>query len=450
MFACTDLEVLWEAGAGTGKTYGALQKAHWYVRENKGCRVLFLRKTRKSLNESVLAQWEDAVLWPGHPAIVGTATKEHRDYYQFPNGSRIVLGGLDNVDRIMSAQYDLIVVFEANEATLEDWEKLLSRLRNGKGPYHQLIADTNPQSEFHWLNQRALDGRMTRVLGRHEDNPLWYDHESDEWTARGQEYLVRVLGGLTGARRERLLYHRWASEEGLIWEEYDPAIHLVDIDDVPTPKWTFASVDWGTRSPGCMQVWAVDFEDRMWLVEEYYHTKRTIEWWAEMATDVYEKWGPRRFICDHDPDNIAMFNDRIGQVTGRPYDRIAFKATKARKAGWDQVSEGFRSTVKGKASIFLVRDALAHRPDGELRSAMKPTCTAQEIPSYVWRTTKDGQPVKEEPDPTAPDHGCDALRYAAMYLWRRDLSDPPVHRDWKKDSLGAWMEHGELDFHPES
>ena len=81
---------------------------------------------------------------------------------------------------------------------------------------------------------------------------------------------------------------------------------------------------------------------------------------------------------------------------------------------------------------------------------MKPTCTAQEIPSYVWRTTKDGQPVKEEPDPTAPDHGCDALRYAAMYLWRRDLSDPPVRRDWKKDSLGAWMDHAELDFHPES
>ena len=106
LFQCEALEVLYEAGAGTGKTFACLQKANHYARSYPGSRILFTRKTRKSMNESVLPQWEDDVLWPGHPAIVGTASKEHRDYYLYPNGSRVVLGGLDNVDRIMSAQYD--------------------------------------------------------------------------------------------------------------------------------------------------------------------------------------------------------------------------------------------------------------------------------------------------------------------------------------------------------
>jgi phage terminase large subunit len=55
--------------------------------------------------------------------------------------------------------------------------------------------------------------------------------------------------------------------------------------------------------------------------------------------------------------------------------------------------------------------------DPELVEAHKPTCTAEELPGYVWADFKTKeQPVKEQ------DDGCDALRYMVA---QRDLLGRP-------------------------
>jgi hypothetical protein len=368
-FLCEDGEVLLEAGAGTGKTYTGLRKIDAFARSHPGCRILLCRKTRVSMNESVLPQWEQEVLWPGHEAFRGTATREHRTYYEYNNGSRVVLGGLDNVDRIMSSQYDLILVVEATEITLEDWEKLTSRLRNGMAPYSQAIADVNPGPEFHWLNKRAKRGAMTRILSRHTDNPRWYDHELEDWTEEGLAYQAR-LDKLTGVRRRRLRDHEWVSADGPIWPEFDSR--------------------------------------------------------------------------KHDDDNISMLNDRIGGVTGRPYARVAIKALKARKAGWDQVSELLQPLAGDTPMMYFVEGCLRHTPDPSLEEGDQPTCTVEEIPSYVWMETRDGQRTREEPSPTAADHGCDTTRYAAMYVWKHDLSPAVPEKKFQPGTYGKILRHNKV------
>jgi len=436
-FRSEALEVLCESGAGTGKTYSLMHKANWVARKYPGSRQLFVRQTRKSLNESVLVDWEEKVLWPGHPAITGTASKEHRDNYVFPNGSTIGMVGAENIDRVLSTQYDRIYFFQAEETTVEVWEKLMSRLRWGKTPYHQIVADVNPASEFHWLNQRAAAGKMHRCCYRHEDNPLWYDHGRDEWTSAGRAYIANVLGALTGARRERLLNHRWVSEEGLVWDFWDSEKNMLDASDLPDLKWYFGSFDKGLRAPGCLQVWGVDGDQNAYRVAEVYRTQQTMDWWAERVCELYVDYPMVAIACDpSEPEYIIKFNDRLGHMRRRSVVRIARKADNSLLTGIDMVDWAIR-----ERRMFLVRDALVSGRDQSLVQALKPCCTEEEIPSYTWLKQAEGKPIKEKPDPSGADHGCDAMRYGAMFLWGKDYKRPEERVVFDPGTFGERLGH---------
>jgi predicted O-methyltransferase YrrM len=58
----------------------------------------------------------------------------------------IVVVGLDKAQKVMSSEYDVIFVQEAIELTVDDWEALTTRLRNGKISFQQLLADCNPST----------------------------------------------------------------------------------------------------------------------------------------------------------------------------------------------------------------------------------------------------------------------------------------------------------------
>lgn len=213
-------EVLIQGAAGTGKTMWLTYKAAAICCKYPGARVLLARKTRTSLTQSALVTLENKVLCGNVP---GNAGRDNRSSYLFEhdNGqtSELVVGGLDKPERIMSTEYDWIGIPEATELDLTDYEQLLTRLRNGRVPYQQIVADCNPAFQSHWLNQRfpaigADDARRARFHSLHSDNP--------SVTA---EYLA-VLNTLTGHRRARLLEGRWCGDADLAVFDEDGMSYL--------------------------------------------------------------------------------------------------------------------------------------------------------------------------------------------------------------------------------
>jgi len=464
LFAARDLEVLATSGAGTGKSFSLMVKANYTAREHPGCRQLFMRQTRKSLSETILPDWEEEVLWDGHPAIHGTAKRGNRDDYIFPNGSLIGLGSADHIDRVLSSKWDRVYFFQAEETTLEVWEKLTTRLRAFRTPYHQIIADVNPTVPTHWLLGRVKGGHMARIDYRHEDNPAWYDVSTGEWTEQGASYLETLRSSLTGVRRDRLLRHLWVSAEGIVWETYDSARHLVSgecvfdegrgrwllhvpqVDEEPIEvKWFGASMDFGFRAPGCMQVWAFDEEGRAFRVAEVYHTSQNIDWWADWGARLWERYGFLIGVCDWDPGSMEKLNGRVGEAGGREAPGLWREWSKKRgktkeRAGIDEVRVGF-----DQDRIYLLRDALQHPADPSLASVRKPVCTEDEVPGYIYPVEVDGQPVKEEPHPACADHGCDAMRGMIDWAWNRTLAVEPPKVEYKSGTYGATLFDGKWD-----
>lgn len=390
MMRCRAPEILYEGPAGTGKTRGLLEKAHICLANYPGARVLACRKTRASMTQSVLVTFEEKVLPAGSPIRNG-ADKQNRSSYHYPNGSELVIGGMDNAERIMSTEYDMVLVFEATETTEDDFEKLTSRLRNGVMPYQQAVADCNPGPPSHWLNQRATQGRMVRILSRHEDNP-----------SITPEYIER-LDALTGARKERLRYGRWAAQEGLVYG-FDARIHVLPAFEIPKSWRRFRVIDFGYTNPFVCGWWAMDPDGRMYLYREIYMSGRTVKVHAEQIVRLSEGESIEATICDHDAEDRATLAE--SGISSQP-------AYKAVTVGVQAVEDRLKVAGDGRPRLFVLEGCLVETDTG-LAERKKPTSTREEFDGYVWPKGKDGREVKEAPVKN-DDHGMDMTRYAVAY-----------------------------------
>jgi phage terminase large subunit len=209
---------------------------------------------------------------------------------------------------------------------------------------------------------------------------------------------------LTGIRRDRLRDGKWVRAEGVVYDEFEPKVHVVDPMQVSGRY--LAAVDWGFTNPGIIQVWFVDGDGRLYLVEEIYQTGQLVSWWVAQAKRLQAQYGIETFVCDPaQPGNIEEF---------RAANLIATGADNQIALGIQKVKDRLRAAGDGRPRLFLCRGATRDL-DQTLVSAYKPSSTEQEFGSYVWPQGVDGKPVKENPV-DEHNHGLDALRYMVMYL----------------------------------
>lgn len=385
-------EILFEGPAGTGKTRAVLEKVHFCLLKYEGARALITRKTRTSMTESVLVTYEEKVL-PALSPIKKGPTRSHRSHYSYPNGSTLVVAGMDIPDRVMSSEYDIIAGFEWTEANEDDHEKLTTRLRNGVMPYQQLIADCNPSFPKHWLNQRALANKMDRILSRHEDNPTVTE-----------AYLAK-LSNLTGARRLRLLGGKWAAQDGLVYDGFDANVHALNWFEIPADWRRFRVIDFGYTNPFVCQWWALDGDGRMYLYREMYMSHRTIN---EHGSQIKKLSADEHIIA-----TIADPEDARGRAELAKMEIPTTSADKAVKIGIQDVTERLKAAGDGKPRLFILRDALVEI-DERLVEDKKPFYTMAEFDNYRWPKTSANGNEKEEPV-KEDDHGMDTLRYAVRW-----------------------------------
>ena len=417
----TSRELLLAGPAGTGKTFANLAKIHLFCSLYPGARCLIVRKTRRSLTETALVTWEREVLGPGHPVLARPIDRGHRHAYVFPNGSRVVAGGMDNPDKVLSSDWDLIYVNEATELEKDEWETLGSRLRTMAGPYDQIFGDCNPTTPHHWLYKRTLSSTplCKRYDTYHWENPRYYDVEKGTWTEAGRRYVIERLGQLTGTRRDRFLKGLWVAASGLVYD-YDPLRHRLPPDWRPPDGWVRVwSIDWGKTSPTVLQFWAVDDEGRMYLYREFYRTRfrpDRLANWVRGEVEAGREPLPRAIVCDHDEERKEEFE----RVAG-PDLLLRLADKKDRHKGIEACQSRFDNADDGRPRIFFKENTLAHDPDPVLVESGRPTNTIDELTSYCW----DENTIRDEPV-AENDHGMDAMRYAERYISSHLAPSPAV------------------------
>lgn len=482
-------EVLIEGPGGTGKSHGVHQWMHQLCKEApKRTRILWVRQTRASMTESVIADFEDEVLAHDdelRPFLLRGAARENRTHYDYPGGAHVALGSMDNPDRLYSTKWDVVWIEEAVELGMIPYLKFKRALRNEVLPFQCIISTTNPKSQYHWLNKRFpaghrsmpanADAPMIRLLSRHWDNPKYL---TAEWLARDPALIgdlkraplevepsrlppyLRDLRSNPEPLLSQLFLGAWVSASGLVWPQYDEGRHLVDLELQRTEdgrawllvepvtlkpqrvKWFGASMDFGYSNPGCLGVWAVLEDGKSVLVREVYRAGWQQEQWAEAIEEIHKELPISRIIGDcAEPRFLDYLNERLSFAKGHKIGSIVRAADKSK--GKIHGLNAVRRALDEDTITFLRPSVrMRHWPDKKLPEHA-PTCSTEEIPSYTYPDPdRAGTPEarlkreqSEQPDPTSVDHGCDMIEYwcTAMYGDRSlDLSrsippEPPKY-----------------------
>ncbi len=244
-------------------------------------------------------------------------------------------------------------------------------------------------------------------LNRANDPEIWY--EFMEWS--DNPYLDEgEINLLEGCMDERTLqsrrFGRFGASEGLVYPEFDEAIHVIEPFSVPKEWQDTISIDPGLNNPLSAHWYAVDFDDNVYVVYEHYEAGRDIDHHAACI----------KRICD----TLGWKRDKQGRICA-----LIDSAAKQRTL----------SGVKSVAELFYERGILVN-PDVEkdlfsgiaqVKSYLNQknglpniyifnTCVQliSELKGYYWGS---GDVPRK-----ARDHGLDEMRY---YLMSRPKKTPP-------------------------
>lgn len=362
-----------------GKTHvGAAKGLALGMRYHNNC-IAFVRKKRVDLKATLWKWFIDKVL----PPKWAVASNDTELYRRLENGTEFYGVGLDStndVNKLASREYGLIVVEEAKEITEDDFDEKLSRcLRLPGVPFRQMLCLTNPGAPSHFLNRRFIKDRM----------PGYERIKAQILPFISKDYKQR-MDQLTGIFKLRYKDGLWAAFEGLVYP-FDADKHIIEPFIIPKDWKRYLGVDFGFDHPFVAQWWAVSPDDRWYMYREIYHTRRTVNTHAPDILHFCELDGMKpEAICDHDAEDRATLEEHGIQT---------IPAKKERMAGQGRVYDKFEQN-----RIFFFKDATIER---DMRQVMekKPASTVEEFDSYVFTNKAKEDMVK------VLDDGMDTMRY---------------------------------------
>lgn len=384
-------------GAGGGKSRAAAEKLHGYMKKYPRAVGIALRKAREYASKSVVYAIMSAI---GEDRSVRYNASELMFHYD--NGSRIFIAGMKDEGQRQALRSingdgsaDFIWAEEANALTEDDYNELLGRLRGSAAPWRQVLLTTNPDGPMHWIKTRLIDGGEATVH---------YSSAADN-LALPAEYK-ETLASITGVLGMRLREGMWVQAEGVVYDGWSDALHMIDRMPEGWHAWRkIRVIDFGYVNPFVCQWYAIDPDGRLYRYRELYMTKRTVSEHAAKINLLSQGEHYEATVCDHDAEDRATL--KMAGIS-------SVNAIKDVSRGIQAVQQRLARGHDDKPRLFLLKGALVER-DSALVEERKPTCTEQEFPGYIWQTTPDGRPDKEEPLKIF-DHGMDATRYAVMYL----------------------------------
>lgn len=393
----TASEWLLSGPAETGKTFAALYRLDGLLRDYPAARAAIVRKVRATMVSTVLETWEKVIALRGDVTPYGGKRPE---WYDYGNGARVYVGGMDDPGKVLSGERDFIYVNQAEELDREDWETLLTRAtgRAGHAPFAMLFGDCNPGSYTHWILSRAT---LRRMESCHRDNPTLYD-DAGGITERGAATMQR-LDSLTGILRDRLRDGKWVAAEGAIYSDV----------------WADGPADGNVTEeaeyqPGNGDVaWACDDGTSGAMDENGYYTAAShprVVLFVQLRSDGSMCVFDEQLSIDHRHDTDVDAALRRGWPA--PEYAIVDSAAKTFRM-WIRDTAGcgvFGGTSDVLEGIRNLRNALSPNAVGWRRIRVHPRCRhlRAEMVSYQWG--QNDKPVK------AFDHTLDALRYLAWHL----------------------------------
>lgn len=314
------IEFVLSGPAETGKSWATIWLLDSLCRQNPNEHYVMARKTLASIWGTCLITYKTILdyrhkMGDPMPEAYGG---EKPEFYTYPNGTRLWIGGMDNASKILSGERAGFYANQLEEFELNDWETVLTRVTGRGTKVEKPIAfgDCNPGAEDHWIMKRP---ELTKFYSKHVDNPSLYNEDGTQ-TPQG-ERSIATLKSLTGIRRKRLYEGLWVGSEGLFFEELDEDLHLIKPFPIPKDAPIWASLDHGFKHATAIGIYTeidkeiikiAEHEKSGWLPK--FHAERYFEMLDALGI---QRWRVKKFVAGHDV--FAVKGDENGRTIAQQY-----------------------------------------------------------------------------------------------------------------------------------
>lgn len=358
-------------GAGSSKSYSLTQFFIKSFYEDKDTRFLVTRKTTPALRISAYKLFLDLLKEYSWPYKLNKTEMT----IQYGN-NEILFKGMDDPEKIKSAEFNKVWMEEATEFTLDDFRQLSLRLRRKTDSINQMYLSCNPISALHWIKTELADKNLVTINhSTYLDNPFLdeqYVKEIKDLINQDINYYKIYALGQWGIL-ENIIYSKWDTFNKVEFKDDVKFIDDKKVDDI-----TYG-LDFGFSNPSALT--EINWIENNFIVHELlYQDKLTnVELVERIKKLIPEDKRYREIYADHsEPDRINEFY------------HAGFNIHKARK----DVTTGID---------FCKQHLLGITTDS--------INGIKELQSYKRREDKDGN-VMEEPV-KFNDHFCDSMRYGA-------------------------------------
>ena len=421
-----------------GKTFGLCAYMDWLASRWPGARMTFVHRSLNRVYRNIIPTYEKYL---GYKPPSRDDNPEGRDvtrfggerpeFFEYDNGTRIYMNGLDKPQNLLSDFFDAGFVNQAELVPFEAWDELTARVseRAGTMPMTSLVGDCNPNVPNHWIRQQTKDDKLEYFRMSFLDNPEIIDQGSDRLSSFKIDFennpdpklldkimdlftesglrRVEKLKNLSGLRFLRGFLGQWASGEGLVFEDFEPETHIVDVSIMPNWK-RYLSVDWGFRNPASVIWWAYTSDDRLYAYKEIYQTGLTKPDLIRLIQENCDSYDRIQYaaVDSADQDGVEQLRRAGFRVNEPKKDRVA---------QIDGVKERLKKDETGEPAIFFLRDRLVHPPDEDLKDDYRPLEVTDEFLSLSYAEKLKGT-RRDDEDVVGDNHGVDGTSYLVQSL----------------------------------
>lgn len=356
-------------GAGSGKSVFVMQYLIKTALERK-VNILVLRKWREVVRESVIEPFKEIAIEFG----IDWENKYHKTERTVSiEKSRVVFGGLDNVEKYKGTNWNFIWIEEATDITQADFNLLNLRLgRNTENA--KFIITFNPIDINHWLIQRF-------ILNTPENTALNKSTYLDNYEFLSQSFIDELENLIEVDENFYRVYT--LGEPGILKNIIYSNYIIEDFEIQPE----IYAEDYGFNNPTAML--AIQMKDNELYVKEMLYQKG-------MTTDDLIGWKEKENI----PKNKLTYGDSAEPKTMETQRRAGYNVKPSDK------------NVKAGIDFLKSKRIHVHKDSYNLQ---------QEIKSYKYKELKDGT-VLDEPVKYF-DHLMDAMRYGAFTHYHNKRKD---------------------------
>lgn len=399
--------LVWIGGRGSSKTSSTclhimrlMHDPDWY-----GARWLFTAPIYAQIKKGPMITFDD---WFGPRGLIIEKINGNEPERRCINGWTVLFRNASNPDSWRGLEIAGGSLDEAAQLPNKTPFQLMNASMRQKRPdgshyNYQTTITTTPRGK-NWLYDEFIAQKKYREeqLGLY----LTTTHQAMEAGFLPGEYIANMGYAEGTSMHAQEILGEFISWGGLV---FDQNFIVPDAWSPPPMRAVYGGIDIGTSDPTAIIVVGKDFQNRVWVLDEFYETRARFDDWIDRVGEWTKKYRVRKWFVDS--DLIQRMIQKAGIHCATPY--------KARDAA--AVSINYINQLIGREMFFV-----------------NPKCVAlrSEMEGYQYKENTDGDEttILAKIRDGQSDHALDALRYATLPL---SSETTRTYGQWAAASFGS-------------